>query len=166
MMRCELCGKDSSTVRPAYVDGARLSVCQGCVRFSDESKGSRGRSSGASGPSLSVIEERLERRQRRMKARDVYAVETKELVLDYQDIIKDARREKGWDQEALAKNINERKSVVTQIEAGSLTPSDQLIRKLERALDVKLTEMLASTGGQKGSGSGASMTLGDFIRKE
>ena len=166
MMRCELCGKDTNAIRPVFVEGSRLSVCQNCVRFSDEFKGSRGKSSSAPAPSLSVIEERLERRERRMKSKDVYATESKELVVGYADLIKEARRKKDWDQEKLAKALNERKSVITKVESGGLTPSDDLVKKLEKTLEIKLTEMVSSAGGQRGSSSGNAMTLGDFIKKE
>jgi putative transcription factor len=166
MMRCELCGKETNATRPAYIEGSKLSVCQNCVRFSDEFKGSRSKGSSVPAPSLSVIEERLERRQRRMKSKDVYATETKELVVGYADLIKEARRKRDWDQEKLAKALNEKKSVITKVESGSLTPSDDLVKKLEKALEIKLTETVMSSGGQKGSGSGNRMTLGDFIRRE
>lgn len=165
-MRCELCGKETNAARPAYVEGSKLTVCPDCVRFGDEFKGGRGNTSSASNSNLSVIEERLDKRERRMKAKDVYAVETKELVVDYTELIKEARRKKDWDQEKLAHVISEKKSIITKIESGGFTPPDALIRKLEKALEIKLTETVQSSGGAKATSSGNRMTLADFIKKE
>lgn len=165
-MRCELCGKETNAARPAYVEGSKLSVCPNCVRFGDEFKGGRGNTSSAPATSLSIIEERLDKRERRMKAKDVYAVETKELVVGYPELIKEARRKKDWDQEKLAHIISEKKSIITKVESGGFTPTDTLIRKLEKALEIKLTETVQSSGGSKGAPSGNRMTLADFIKKE
>ena len=165
-MRCELCGKETNATRSAYVEGSKLTVCPDCVRFGDEFNGGRGGASSAPATSLSIIEERLGKRERRMKVKDVYAGDTKELVVGYEELIKEARRKKDWDQEKLAHTISEKKSIITKIESGGFTPPDALIRKLEKALEIKLTETVQSTGGSTGASSGNRMTLADFIKKK
>ena len=160
-MICELCGKETDRPYTVYIEGSKLKVCKDCSRFGDQ----RNEASKEEGSKI-VIEERLERRERRMKSRDVFAPAPKELADDYPARIKEARRAKDWDQDALAKRLNEKKSVITKLEAGTMVPSDKLRRKIERLLDISLMESPAvAATGSKGSG-GRGLTLGDMIKVE
>ena len=52
------------------------------------------------------------------------------------------------------------------MEAETLIPDDKLVKKIEKALDIKLTEVVAG-GGAIGQGSrNDTMTLANFIKKE
>lgn len=51
------------------------------------------------------------------------------------------------------------------MESNNLVPEDRLIKKIEKALDIKLTEAVQS-GGTVGGGYSNSMTLGNFIKRE
>ncbi len=160
-MRCELCGKETGAHKPVFVEGTKLNVCPACTRFGDKFSG--GSSTPAS--SRSVIEERLEKRKRRMSSRDVFSGDSEELVLDYQARIRDARGRLGWDQERLAAETKEKKSIIAKVEAGDITPPESLVKKLEKALGISLKEKVLSGGELKGPG-GRGLTLGDFIKKE
>jgi putative transcription factor len=46
--------------------------------------------------------------------------------------------QRGWTREELARRVFEKESVIQRIESNSLTPSDELIEKLERVLSIKL----------------------------
>ncbi|MDI3482567.1 MAG: putative transcription factor [Candidatus Methanomethylophilaceae archaeon] len=162
-MRCELCGKETGATKPIFVEGTKLQVCPACTRFGDTH--SRGGGSTSSVPNKSVIEERLERRRKRMSNRDVFAEDTEELVLDYQERIKDGRMKLGWDQEKLAKEVKEKKSVIAKVEAGDMIPPDPLVLKLEKTLGISLKEKV-NTGGEIKASAGRSLTLGDFIHRE
>jgi putative transcription factor len=160
-----MCGKEVPIAKPMLVEGTKLNLCSNCVKFGDEYKGSDPRSN--SPVPKSVIEERLQRRERRMQTRDVYSVTTRELVEDYGKVIRDARESKKMDLDEFAKSILEKRGILARIEANDLVPDDKLIVKLEKSLNIHLREEVQS-GGQVGVGGkkSESMTLSNFIRKE
>jgi putative transcription factor len=165
-MICELCGQDVPFLKPLMVEGSILKVCQSCAKFGKEAPGApksfdsseSGTSSRSSGPKTDrggfgyamgppskedVIKRRLEQRERRKTSRDIYEQSgEKELAIDYHRRIQQARSKLGWSQEDLGQKINERKSVISKIENKSMTPDDRLVRKLEKALGIKLMEVI------------------------
>jgi len=164
-MICEMCGKNVPSTRPVFIDGARLSVCPNCARFGDENRGGSG--NRAAGPSATVIEQRLEKRNRRMQTKDVYDGKDNVQVVDgYGEIIRKAHTAKGMDLKQFAESIGEKQGLLAKIEAEDLIPDDKVIKKIEKALDIKLTEVVAG-GGSVGQGrKGDKMTIADFIKKE
>jgi len=160
-----MCGKDVPITKPMMVENSKLNLCPNCARFGDEYKAT----STAPGSPVpkSVIEDRLQRRERRMQTRDIYSVSSRELIDDYGEAIRKAREAKGLDLEEFAKSIFERKGTVARLEANDLVPDDKLIAKLEKALDIRLKEEVQS-GGYVGDGGKKSdgMTLSNFIKKE
>jgi putative transcription factor len=165
MMICEMCGKEVPMTKPMLVEGTRLSLCQSCARFGDEYKEQQSASQGST-VNKAVIEQRLEKRERRMQTRDVFSVSSRELIDDYGTVIRRAREAKGMDLEEFSKSILERKGNIARIEANDLVPDDKLVAKLEKALNIKLREQVQS-GGQVGGGKKSEgMTLSNFIKKE
>jgi len=163
-MLCELCGKEAGPVKPVFIEGTKLHVCQNCMRFGEEYKTQGGRPN-APAPSASVIEERLQRREKRMQTKDVYAdTQSTEIIDDYGRVIRDARTAKGMDVEQFAASINEKKGIIAKVEANDLVPDERLMRKIERALNIKLTETVMSNHGTNKT-PGAKMTLENFIKK-
>jgi putative transcription factor len=165
LMICEMCGKDVPVTKPMLVEGTKLNLCQNCVRFGDEYKGANS-PSGTAVP-RTVIEDRLQRRERRMQTRDIYTSTSRELMQDYGEAVRSAREAKGMDIDEFAKSIFERRGTIARIEANDLVPDDKLIAKLEKALNISLKEDVP-VGGQVGAGGKKSdgMTLSNFIRKE
>jgi len=160
-----MCGKEVPITKPMMVEGSKLNLCQNCARFGDEYKETN--SSPGTPVPKSVIEGRLQRRERRMQTRDIYSSTTRELIDDYGAVIRNAREAKGLDLDDFSKSIFERKGTIARIEANDLVPDDKLITKLEKALDICLKEDVQS-GGQAGVGGkkSESMTLSNFIKKE
>lgn len=159
-MRCELCGKETDRPRPVFIEGSKLRVCPQCARFGDESAPGK-KEEGAK----VVIEERLQARERRMRSRDVYSKETSlELAEDFSLRIKQGRRDKGWDQDALAAKLNEKKSIIAKLEAGNMTPGERMIKKLERTLDITLMDKVPIVKSDSHASRSKSMTLGDMIK--
>ena len=72
---------------------------------------------------------------------------------------------KGMDLDEFAASIFEKKGILAKVEANQLVPDDKMVKKLEKALDIKLTETVSS-GGRIGGGQSTKMSLGDFIKKE
>ena len=170
-MLCELCGQEAPFLKPLLIEGSLLKVCANCAKFGTgaapspetEPAGAGGTSIGSGGSDSSrqsgagvgstyattrltkeeIIKRRLEFRERRMSSKDVYSERgEKELVEDYHKRIQQARNQLGWNQEQLGQKINERKSVISKLENKSMKPDDKLVRKLEKALGIKLMEVL------------------------
>ena len=69
------------------------------------------------------------------------------------------------DLKTFANEIQEKQGILAKVESNNLVPEDRLIKKIEKALDIKLTEAVQS-GGTVGGGYSNSMTLGNFIKRE
>lgn len=93
--------------------------------------------------------------------------EMDELAQDYDELIREGREGMDLSQEDLAKQLNEKASLIRKLEHGSVLPSDDVQRKLERALEVDLTA--GSNDGdeewESASASG-SYTLGDVVKRK
>lgn len=162
-MICELCGSKVPRTKLVVIEGAAMNVCPGCEKYasSDAVKTKEGK------VMLPSVAERLGSRQRRMHQRDVLTRGEKELVLDYPQRVRKGRQKMSMSQDDLAKSLNEKKSIIVKIENGDIRPTDKLIAKLERTLEVTLKEYLEidddddlGSGQQRSKG----MTLGDFIK--
>jgi len=156
-MECELCGRVYDC-RPAVVDGVRMMLCPGCMRHGKGVK-------PAEAPN--EVKRPIEQRIKKPREKDVYKDMTKELVSNWNKIIKNAREKKKLSREELGFKIGERTVTISKIENGELRPSDNMIKKLEKELEITLMEEVASTPSYSaGTRSGRGLTLGDFIKKE
>ena len=61
-----------------------------------------------------------------------------EVVEDYPRRIREARERLGFTRELLARLVGEKESVIRRIEEGTLEPTVELARKLEKVLKIKL----------------------------
>jgi putative transcription factor len=166
MMLCELCGKEAGVTKPVFIEGTKLNVCQNCMRFGEEYKVSGKSAASAPAPSAGVIEERLQKREKRMQTKDIYAgTEATEMVGDYGRVIREARTAAGLDIEQFAASISEKKGLIAKVESNSLVPDEKLMRKIEKALNIKLTETVQAVSGTNKT-PGARMTLENFIKKK
>ncbi len=159
-MECELCGRGCEC-RPAIVDGVRMMLCPGCMKYGKGVPVTFAPAASARAPILERI--------RRPKEKDVYNDMTKELVSNYNTIIKGAREKKGLTREELGFRIGERTVTISKIENADLKPSDKVAQKLEKELDIKLFEEIASAPSYATKGLGGprgGRTLGDFIKRE
>jgi len=156
-MQCELCGRDGEC-RPAIVDGVRMVLCPGCMRHGQGIQNA---------PETPVVpSQTLLGRIRRPKVRDVYKDMVTELITDWNEIIKTARHKKGLSREELGFKIGERTVTIAKIENGDLRPSDKIVKKLEKELDVTLVEEVKSVSPSSHDFHGRGLTLGDFIKTE
>jgi putative transcription factor len=65
-------------------------------------------------------------------------IEIKKVNLSLSQRLQQARQQKGWTQKELAVQIQEKPQVVQSYEAGTATPNQSIISKMEKALGVKL----------------------------
>ncbi len=151
MSVCEMCGREASLIS-VDVEGVELKVCPPCTRYGTTNKNQSGnfRNSNISNHKHQNKEE----------------IEWK-IVNNFFALIKSAREKKGMTQEDFAKFINERESILSKWENGTLRPRIFVARKLEKILkiglitkDTKETVNLTVERTLKNE-----FTLGDFIKK-
>ena len=168
-MPCEMCGKDVPRLRKVQIGSSELEVCNECAKFGADVHHEAPKSEPeASGPAAVAPARTFESPPSRR--RDALSRGEMELAEDYHKRIARGRQRKGLTQEELAKRINEKKSVISRCESGEMRPSDRLVRKLEKELDVKLMERLefqveATIKDKRRTPSG-SVSLCDLIKME
>jgi len=119
MVECELCNSKDAT-RKAKVEGVILRVCDECVKFGEEI------------PTIEFI-----------STKKTFKIEEPKETLKsgFHIILKRTREKMGLTQEDVAKKLKEKLSVIKRIEDG-WEPPINLIRKLEKFFNIKLTEEL------------------------
>ncbi|MCS4541957.1 MAG: multiprotein bridging factor aMBF1 [Euryarchaeota archaeon] len=151
-MFCEICGvKIIGQPSKIYVEGAELLVCRNCEQFGSK-KWSRY-------PTATQIKVKLPKTKPK---EDLFAQLDFGLIENYPDIIRRAREKKGWSQEDLARKINERLSVIKRVELGKMPPDTKLTKKLEKTLEIILTEKIPKEIIPKEPSKGE-LTIGDVI---
>jgi len=160
-MPCELCGKEVRGCKPAIIDGARMIVCPDCIRYGTAVV-------EAKKPVTSSQKTKVQR-PKKAYSKDIYKEKDtgKELVDDWSVRIQNGRKKKGLTREELGFKIGERTVIISKLENGDLRPSDKMIIKLEKELDISLMEevsKLPNLGGKTSGGGG--FTLGDFVKTE
>jgi len=179
MVQCEMCGTETGAPTTVKIEGAELQVCTDCAEFGTEVRdtsgssgstkystsssdsGSSGSGSGSSSTGSSGSGGSSSRRRDMFDRMD-------ELVQDYDQRIRGARESRGLSQEELADQLNEKASLIRKLERGDVLPSDDVQRKLERALDVTFSESGGEEGDTEWSGGSATggTTLGDVVKRK
>ena len=175
MVQCEMCGADVPNPKTVKVEGAELDVCDDCADFGTEvkqeststtsTKYSTSSSSGGSSKSTSSGGSGGSSGGRRR--RDMFD-EMDEVAQDYDQRIRNAREAEGLSQEDLAKQLNEKASLIRKLERGDVLPSDDVQRKLERKLDITLSESGGTDEETEWSGGSVTggTTLGDVVKRK
>ena len=179
MVQCEMCGTETSTPDRIKVEGAELDVCDSCTEFgtkvdtgdsssststkystSSSGSGSSGSASGGTSTTSSGGGGGGGR------SRDMFD-DIDELAQNYDDIIREGREGAGYSQEELAKNLNEKASLIRKLEQGEMLPTDEMQQKLERTLDVDLSAGGSTDDAEWESDSSAGeYTLGDVVERK
>ena len=172
MPQCEMCGKEVPSLTTVRIEGAEIDVCDDCAEFgtevrtestsststkysTSESESSSSSASASTGSSTSGGSQR-----------DMFD-EMEEVVQDYDQRIRDAREATGLTQEELAKQLNEKASLIRKLEHGDVLPSDDIQTKLERKLDISLAESAQADDSEwEGGSSAGSYTLGDVVKRK
>ena len=155
-MSCELCGRESKGCRAGVIDGVKMMLCPDCMKHGEGVK------NVATTPAS--VKRAVFQRIKKSSPKDVYKDMEKELVSNWSDVIKEARKKKGLSREELGFKIEERTVTISKIENGDLRPSDKMVVKLEKELGIFLLEKVKEVSATHHSSTG--MTLGDFIRNE
>lgn len=157
-MQCELCGaKIRGKPKIVHIEGAELRVCSQCAKYGTEILRPRSQVEiRKKGPAVAVSAPRR-------RSRDVFDLMVGEIVDDYCERIRKARMEKGWSQKELAHTIKEREILIKKIEKGDLIPEDDVRKKLEKILDIRLLDSYDEDISSKKQGP-ITPTLGDVMK--
>ncbi|MBU2476536.1 TIGR00270 family protein [Candidatus Micrarchaeota archaeon] len=149
-MNCEICGNSINKIITVVIDGTQFDVCSNCSSL------------GKKLDEQSVEDEEVFPRDRFAKERFEFtprkkvffekqksiqkiqnfsgAMQASSLIEGFGKKIMQARQKKGLTLKELAMKIYEKESVIQRIESEKFNPSDKTIRKLEKELEIKLTE--------------------------
>ena len=173
MVQCEMCGTETASPTTAKIEGAELDVCDSCAEFgtavrteepSSTSTKYSTSSSGSSGSSTSSGSASSGGGGGRR--RDMFD-EMEEVAGDYDARIRNARESRSLTQEELANQLNEKASLIRKLERGDILPSDDVQRKLERELDISLSEGGGTDDSEwSGGSSTGGTTLGDVVKRK
>ncbi|TKX62602.1 multiprotein bridging factor aMBF1 [Halorubrum sp. GN12_10-3_MGM] len=174
MPQCEMCGAEEASLTTTKVEGAELELCSSCTDFGTEvrdestsssggkysTSSSTGKSSSSSGSSGSGGSSGSSTRPR-----DMFD-DMDEIATDYDELIRDARESRGLSQEELADQLNEKASLIRKLERADTLPTDEVQRKLERALDISLVEGQSTDDADWETDDAGTMTLGDVVKRK
>ncbi|RLM52394.1 TIGR00270 family protein [Halorubrum sp. Atlit-8R] len=174
MPQCEMCGAEEASLTTTKVEGAELELCSSCTDFGTEvrdestssgggkysTSSSTGKSSSSSGSSGSGGSSGSSTRRR-----DMFD-DMDEIATDYDERIREARESRGLSQEELADQLNEKASLIRKLERGDTLPTDEVQRKLERALDISLVEGQSADDADWETDDAGTMTLGDVVKRK
>jgi putative transcription factor len=162
-LRCEVCGRKihEAPIR-AIIEGAKLTVCVECAKHGkiivhEEADIPKRTLTTNNKPqaSISMV-------QRKPAVAKVQI--TQEVAQDYANQIRTAREKLGLTHEELGKKINEKASLLRNLETGKMSPNNQLATKLEHMLKIKLLVPISEekeTAIPKAANQ--EVTLGDLI---
>jgi putative transcription factor len=166
-MQCEMCGESiRGTPKLVRVEGAELQVCSRCEKYGTEVQQSRRTDVGrpaarpAQGTAAKAGPVPAQRK------RDMFDYMGGDIVEDYGERIRKARMERGLSQKDLAMQMKEKELLIKKIEKGELIPEEDVRKKLEKALEIKLVDTITDEAEKKTQGK-ITQTLGDLtiIRK-
>lgn len=149
MEECEICGKPSETIYVIEIEGAQMSACISCA------KGKK---------VLAKREESVMAEPKRAAHEKVEEGE-EELYDDYGTMIRKRREELSLPLKVLAERINEKESTMKRVEEQKTLPSQELMKRIEKELGIKLTHKVEQIRSH-GTGTGGSITLGDAAFKK
>ena len=162
MADCELCGAMKVSTRTVTMGKAQVQACKRCSDkmglepkkvapgLSQARSGSAPTSAGYGGIGR--------------KGKDIMLRGEKELASDFARRVSTARTQRGWDKRELARRMAEKINVINNVETGK-RPTDAVVRKLERTLDITLmVEASPDENRHINTGDGRGLTLGDFLR--
>lgn len=154
-INCDLCGKTTEQTFKTQIEGVDLGVCKDCSKFGKVISEVRRPSA----------KEQIEKIKKKHEAQRQERNEPVTLIVeDYSSLIKKKRESMNLSQKDFALKINEKESVIRNIETGSFEPPIELAKKIEKFLRIKLVEDYEENFQKEKSGKKIGFTLGDFIK--
>jgi len=147
-MFCDMCGSKGEMFK-VNIDDSVLTVCIECSKF---------------GKVISTVKPKEMQKKKEAKEEKQKIVVVSFVMQDYAEKVKKARETRGLRQEEFAKKINEKESVIHNIESGRFEPPIELAKKLEKILHIKLVEQYEDLKGIPQKTREDTYTIGDFIK--
>lgn len=144
------------------VEGAELEVCAQCMKYGTEVQQSKRPDMRPRPGAVTGSQKPVPAGTSQYRRKDLFDYIEGEIVDDYPARIRAARMERNWSQKDLAMEIKEREILIKKIEKGDLIPEDELRKKLEKVLEIRLIDTISDESGQKKTGN-VTPTLGDLI---
>ncbi len=119
MSNCELCGKGTATVQAA-IEGSMLTICNTCSKY---------------GNVVKILPTTTQTKEKIKKIMQEPAT-VRMVMKNYGMTVKQAREQLQLTQEQLGLQLNEKESVIHNIEAEHLEPNIVLAKKLEHTLHI------------------------------
>ncbi len=179
-MYCQICGKTGVKLYEVIYKGSRGYACEECIKkygLIRVRKVNEIREIEYKPLEDRMIKARASIQNTLVKARvktsrvrlDRLFSEDWELVENYGEVIKRARERLGLTQEDLARELKVKVSYIKKVESGRLIPDMDLVRRLERLLNISLTKEKAEEESEEyyyESEGEYEYTLGDLIKYE
>jgi len=162
-MQCEICGKESKgNMQLVTVDHTELNACPKCAKYGTEVKRPAPPAAAGIAPRFGSL--RALQTSQRKPRRDMYDTMGDDIIDGYNDTIRNARLAKSWSQEQLASEIREKVILIKKIERADIIPEDSVRSKIERALNIKLTEGTSSLSTDTHAAGSVDLTLSDIVK--
>jgi len=163
-MRCEVCGREIlGPPQRRVIEGAKLTVCSKCAQFG-KSEWAPGRPAPVNTPRRAQAFPPPNPRPRIRN--DVESVEQLELSEDYGAKIRKARQKLGLSEKDLAKKMQEKESVIKNLEKQELTPDNKIITKIRKYLNVDIVEHIDASKAKILAKPTGAKTIGDMLRMD
>jgi len=127
MDECEVCGNKKAS-KVAIIEGVKLNVCSDCARLGKVIEK----------PAVALPKKTPQSSGPR---KNEYESSREEVVEDYADILRRQISKIRISYGQLAKSIDENESYLKRVVHGDTLPTLKLAKKLEKALNVKITEV-------------------------
>jgi len=157
---CEICGAMKVGTRTVSMGRANMQACKRCSeKMGLEEKVAPGIKQSRTFSNIAAGGNKMPKRGRK----DIMIRGEKELAPDFKRRVSAARTAKGWDKKELAHRMAEKINVIQNVESGK-RPTDAVLRKLEKTLDIVLMiDRTSDSHRQISQGDSRGLTLGDFL---
>ena len=171
---CDICGRETE-VHKYRIEGAEVVACSSCGRHGtliEDNRRAPSRKTGFNSGYSSSPQSRGFTPKPKTQNQPRYSKNRAEKVLveHYGRAITSARDKMGITRQELAKSLFIRETLLTKIESENIRPNDDVIKKIEKALNIILFEDSSEpiTQVNPDQAPARNMTLGDFatIRKK
>jgi len=165
-MRCEVCGREIlGPPQKKVIEGAKLTVCSKCAQFGSDDWGQSRAAPVRAAPAGWVTTSTTPAPAPRPRVRnDVESVEAMELIEDYGPQIRKARQKLGLSEKDLAKKMQEKESVIKNLEKQELTPDNRLIAKVKKYLSLDIVERSDADKAKILAKPTGAKTIGDMLK--
>ena len=129
----------------AVVEDSQMTICNACSKYGH-----------VTGKVRQVVEVKKKPKQAKEESVEV-------VVSNFGELLRKKREQDGMSQKEFARKIAEKESILHKMETGSLVPTMETARKLERMLSLKLVEEITEEASGERKKDDQVMTLGDFV---